>query len=181
MPHSTMDTFCSCVYTLQLLGFVLLCYTGPVLAVFNESVVHNEFVTVFPMKDGATLSMGSYVFYERGLQVLSRLPVNITSCESVMCGKTEAEFVHILMLAVLGSFVVGQEGDGCKAPWVSDPVTGSLQQVDTFISNSILVFEVLVFILVISLARVWYVLHKNEEIARSKKRNTHTQHKKKAR
>ncbi len=143
---------------------MLSCYVCPASATFNVSVVHDEFVSVFPMKDGATLSVGSYVFYERGLQVLGRL--NITSCEGVMCGKTESEFVHVLMLAVLGSFVVGQEGDGCKAPWVSDPVTGSLQQVDTFVSNRILVFEVLVFILVISLARVWYVLHKNEETAK---------------
>jgi hypothetical protein len=165
-----MDTFCSCGHTLLLLqllwvlGFMLSCYVCPASATFNVSVVHDEFVSVFPMKDGATLSVGSYVFYERGLQVLGRL--NITSCEGVMCGKTESEFVHVLMLAVLGSFVVGQEGDGCKAPWVSDPVTGSLQQVDTFVSNRILVFEVLVFILVISLARVWYVLHKNEETAK---------------
>ena len=126
---------------------------------FNNVAVYEAFSLVFPFKDDSVLLAGSNtsVFELQALDQLSYL--GVTNSVGDFCAKSEAEILVVLMKAALGNLLVNTTGEGCNRPFVVDPVSGKLERVESLENNRVLVFEVLVFALLLALARSWYVMH----------------------
>ena len=80
----------------------------------------------------------------------------------------EGPILRILMKASLGNLVQDADPsakDKIRQPYLANPVTGKLQYVDSYNSNRLLIFQVLVFGLLLALGRSWMLLAiKNENV-----------------
>ena len=126
---------------------------------FDNVAVYAAFSHVFPFKDGSVLLAGSdtSVFEMQALDQLGY--IGVTDNVTVFCAKPEEEILVVLMKAALGNLIVNTSGDEKNRPFVVDPVTGKLEPVESLQNNRVLVFEVLVFALLLALARSWYAMY----------------------
>ena len=148
-----------------LVGVLLLTCTArqAVRAEIDASALFNAFIEVFPLKDGSQYlaSYNTSVLEQQALLQLAYLgvPDNIT----LYCQLPEADIVRTLMLAALGNLLVNTtDSDGCGAPFVSDATSGHIERANSFAHNRVLIFEIIIFSLLIALARAWFVIQTYE-------------------
>eukprot|EP00961_Rhodomonas_salina_P064513 867963-Rhodomonas_salina.2 len=132
----------------------------------SDELLYTAFKTVFPLKDGSELLARRSVIIDAAMEHLSTtgIPRNITQ----FCAMDEAEIMVVFMKATLGNLVMSDEIADAFQPYLADPTTGKLVYVDDFTNNRLLIFQVLVFSLLIALARTWYILHGYERENRLK-------------
>lgn len=124
---------------------------------YNHTVLASEFERTFPLRDESRLVAPDSLLVTRALEqfVLLQIPLNASAFDAVTGAldgpMTEAQLVRVFMLAALGNLVRGSD---CALQ--SDPVTGSLVPSNTYTANRVLVFEVLVFVLVLALGVLWF-------------------------
>lgn len=132
----------------------------PVLAgAYSPAALFDAFRAVFPVKDGSEILAEESVFAaeaQRHLDLLG-IPANLTA----FCALPEEQVLGIFMKASLGNLV--QDADPSarekiRQPYLANPQTGRLEYVDNFTSNRLVVFQVLVFGLLMALGRSWYLL-----------------------
>lgn len=118
---------------------------------FDDIKVFNAFKNTFPLVDNSELLTIQSIVVDRAVEKLNTIGVyhNI----STFCSLDEQEILNVLMKAVLGSLV----SDKDKQPFQIDATTGQIVYTDNFTNNRLIIFQVLVFSLLIALARTWFV------------------------
>lgn len=118
---------------------------------YDPELLLREFKSTFPLRDGSTLISEQSTLVQAALhqfQVLG-IPLN----QSEVGGMQQDTLLHVFMLAVLGNLALDDSG----RQFVADSITGKIVLESTYESNRVLVFEVLVFAVLVALARVWLV------------------------
>lgn len=123
---------------------------------FDKTIVYEAFIKTFPLIEDSELLTKESVLIEKALEHLDALdiPRNLT----LFCQSNETFIVNILMTAVLGNLVKKDDAfanDHGTQPFLSDPISGEIVYVENFMTNRIIVFQVLVFSLVLALGRSW--------------------------
>jgi acetyl esterase/lipase len=115
----------------------------------NPALLFAAFKSVFPVRDGSTILAQEDVFSREAREHLDLLGVPHSA--AAFCAETEeADVLKVLMKASLGNIV--------GTPFQANPVSGKLEAVDTYETNRVAVFQVLVFALLLALARSWFLL-----------------------
>lgn len=122
----------------------------------DKTIVYEAFIKTFPLIEDSELLTKESVLIEKALEQLDGLdiPRNLT----LFCQSNETFIVNILMTAVLGNLVRENKAftnDHGTQPFLSDPISGEIVYVENFMTNRIIVFQVLVFSLVLALGRSW--------------------------
>ena len=141
---------------LVLTGVVLLSTRG---VAFEDTAVFDAFKAVFPFKDGSEVLVEEAVFLLEAQYHLDLLgvPHNL----SAFCSLPEEEVMLVLMKASLGNLVLRDDDTAAgkiRQPYLANPLTGKLQYVDNYTTNRVMILQVLIFCLLVALARSWYLL-----------------------
>ena len=117
---------------------------------FDTALLTEAFSKAFPLRDGSTLAVSNTVLVDEALWRINELgvPMDPTQCGTM----SEAKLLDVYMKAALGTFM-----NETECAFQADPVTARIVPADTWFTNRVLVFEVLVFMLLIALARLWFV------------------------
>ena len=118
---------------------------------FNEELLVSAFQAAFPLRDGSTLAVSDTALVNEALWRINELGVPLDPAQAGTM--SEATLLEVYMRAALGTFV-----NGTECAFQTDPVTARIVPADTWYSNRVLVFQVLVILLLICLARLWFVL-----------------------
>ena len=144
-------------FLLSLILAVIVVRLWPVGATLNRTLVYQSFLRTFPLSEGSSLLVEEGVLTAKALQHIQMLgvPDNITQFRA----QSDGFLIDIIMQAALGSLGNNTRGE-TEALYmiVADPTTGTLRRVDSLTHNRILVFEVMVFALLLALTRAWYLL-----------------------
>ncbi len=127
-------------------------------AAFDSAALFAAFKAVFPPRDGSEILSDEAVFAAEARRHLDLLgvPANL----SALCALPEQRVLELLMKASLGNLVMSEDPDApgkIAQPYQSDPVSGRLEYVDSYASNRLVIFQVLVFGLLLALAHSWFV------------------------
>lgn len=136
----------------------------PVYTELDHDALFQAFTEVFPLKDGSAYltSYNTSVLEKQALTLLSFIgvPQNVTE----FCQQPEEQIIRVMILASLGNLIANTtDGDECASPFVSDATSGVIERANSFASNRVLIFEVIIFSLLLALARAWYVIQSDEE------------------
>lgn len=126
---------------------------------FDSTILYEAFTSVFPLKDGSHLLLDETVFIEEALRHLDLLQVPHTKAE--FCALDEARIATVIMKASLGNLVQDEDPlarDKLRQPYQANPLTGKIEYVNNYTSNRLMIFEVLIYSLLLALARSWYVM-----------------------
>jgi hypothetical protein len=135
----------------------LLAATGGAAA-FEQAALFAAFKAVFPPRDGSEILSDEAVFAAEARRHLALLgaPANM----SALCALPEERVLELLMKASLGNLVMSEDPEApgkIAQPYQADPVSGRVVFVDSYASNRLVVFQVLVFGLLLALAHSWFV------------------------
>ena len=130
-------------------------------AAFDDAALFQAFTAVFPLRDGSEVLAQDTVFAGEARAHLDLLgvPHNVSG----VCTMDESALLLVLMKASLGNLVQDEDpaaGDKIRQPYQANAVSGKLEYVDNFTSNRLVIFQVLVFSLLLGLARSWYQLER---------------------
>lgn len=129
---------------------------------FDDVKVFNAFKKTFPLQDNSELLTKQAIVVNRAIERLNSIGVYYNV--STFCSLDEQEILNVLMHAVLGFLVIEEE----KQPFQIDVTTGKLVFTDNFTNNRLIIFQVLVFSLLIALARTWYVALEDKKTQKTK-------------
>lgn len=126
---------------------------------FSDAKLFTAFTAVFPLRDGSDVLAHDTVFAAEARAHLDLLGVPHNA--SAVCALDEDALLLVLMKASLGNLLQAEDPDAAdkiRQPYLANAVTGKLEYVDNYTSNRVVVFQVLVFSLLLGLARSWYQL-----------------------
>jgi hypothetical protein len=134
--------------------------TGAPSNASNAALLFEAFTEVFPVRDGSTILAEEAVFTREAEHHLELL--GVPGSMAAFCAEvSEAALLRVLMHASLGNLVREPDhktNQPVAGPYMTDPITGVIERVDTYESNRVVVFQVLVFSLLVALARSWYLI-----------------------
>jgi hypothetical protein len=139
-----------------LLGVLL---TATSVNAFDSAALFTAFKAVFPPRDGSEILSDETVFAAEARRHLDTL--GVPHSLSGFCALPEERVLEILMKASLGNLVMSNDTDApdkIRQPYQTNPVTGHLEYVDNYASNRLVIFQVLVFGLLLALGRSWFLL-----------------------
>lgn len=117
---------------------------------FDTDLLVAAFSNAFPLRDGSTLAVSNTVLVNEALWRINELGVPMDPAQ--VGTMSEANLLDVYMKAALGTFM-----NETECAFHADPVTARIVPADTWFTNRVLVFEVLVFLLLIALARLWFI------------------------
>jgi len=117
---------------------------------FNSTLLLKVFQDEFPLQDGARLASSESVLIKQVLYQLSSLGVPLNA--SLVTELSEEKLLQVYMLAVTGNLVKEN-----TQMFRVDTVSGKLVMADTYENNRQLIFEIMVFALLLVLGKTWFV------------------------
>ena len=149
---------------MRLLIILTAAIVGMAVASPDPALLLEAFKHVFPLKDGSEILVRDSAFELEALHHIELL--GVSSNTSDFCALDETTVLTILMKASLGNLLMATSESQDTQPYQANPITGKLEFVDSYDSNRLLVFQVLVFSLLLGIARSWLLLHRAEALSR---------------